>query len=303
MFSILSRAIGFLLIIYLGYYLKQRKVFRREDGAKLSTILMNVTLPCSILASAAPLSFSFDLLFPFFMGIIGNLLLDGIGYHFEESKNPFRRGIALIQNSGFNIGTFVIPFVIAFFPSRYMMTVLLFDTGNSIMCIRGNYLIAERIIKGKQQQSVRMIFKKIFASIPLLTYLLTLLLSLLQIQIPQLFLNIASIAGNANPFIAMLMIGVLVDFHIEKCAIRLLVKRLLQRFILMGLLAGIVYATFPISLPSRQMLVLCLLAPISTLGPVYALQLGSDRSESANLNSLSIFVSIILLTVLSMCFV
>lgn len=73
--------------------------------------------------------------------------------------------------------------------------------------------------------------------------------------------------------------------------------------ILMGLLAGIVYATFPISLPSRQMLVLCLLAPISTLGPVYALQLGSDRSESANLNSLSIFVSMILLTVLSMCFV
>ncbi len=91
MFSILSRAIGFLLIIYLGYYLKQRKVFRREDGAKLSTILMNVTLPCSILASAAPLSFSFDLLFPFFMGIIGNLLLDGIGYHFEESKNPFTK--------------------------------------------------------------------------------------------------------------------------------------------------------------------------------------------------------------------
>ena len=49
--SILSRAVGFLLIIYLGYFLKYRQVFMREDGAKLSVILMNVTLPCSILSS------------------------------------------------------------------------------------------------------------------------------------------------------------------------------------------------------------------------------------------------------------
>lgn len=302
MFTILSRAIGFLLIIYLGYFLKQRKVFKHEDGAKLSTLLMNVTLPCSILASAAPIPFSFDLLLPFLMGIVGNLILDGFGYYFEKSHQPFKKGIALIQNSGFNIGTFVIPFVIAFFPSKYMMTVLLFDTGNSIMCIRGNYLLAERIIQGKQKQSIKAILKKIVASIPLCTYLMTLTVSLLQIQVPHLFLNIVSIAGNANPFVAMLMIGVLVDFHIDRQDVRLLIKRLLQRFVLMGILAGFVYSTFPISLVARKMLVLCLLAPISTLGPVYALQLGSTRSESANLNSLSIFISLLMLTFLSMCF-
>ena len=170
------------------------------------------------------------------------------------------------------------------------------------MCIRGNYLIAERIIQGKQKQSIKVIIKKIFTSIPLCTYLLTLIVSLLQIHISPLFLNIVSIAGNANPFIAMLMIGVLVDFHIEKQSIRSLVERLAQRFVLMGLLSGFVYFIFPIGLIERQMLVLCLLAPISTLGPVYALQLGSDRSESANLNSLSIFISILMLTLLSMYF-
>lgn len=301
--SILSRAVGFLLIIYLGYFLKHRQVFRREDGAKLSVILMNVTLPCSILSSEHQLTFTSQLLIPFFLGMLGNLLLDGIGYYFEKSHEPEAKAIALIQSSGFNIGTFVLPFVMAFFPSRYIMTVLLFDIGNSIMCIRGNYLMAERIIGGQQKESLLALAKKVFASIPLCTYLLVLVISLLHISIPQGILNFTSIAGNANPFLAMFMIGVMVDFHIEKSAAASLVRRLLQRFGFMAVLSALLYLFLPVNLAAKQMMVLCLFAPISTLGPVYAMQLGSKSAEPANLNSLSIFVSIIILTILCLCFI
>ena len=54
MLSILTRSLGFLLVIYLGYFLKMRKITIQEFGKVLSTIVMNITLPCAILSSLTP---------------------------------------------------------------------------------------------------------------------------------------------------------------------------------------------------------------------------------------------------------
>ena len=303
MLSILTRSLGFLLVIYLGYFLKMRKITSQEFGKVLSTIVMNITLPCAILSSLTPLYFSVTLLIPFILGIFGNMLLDFVGYKTHKHSDKLERGVAVVDNSGFNVGTFALPFIQAVFPASYIFNVILFDTGNSIMCIRGNYLIAEKVAYGQEKQSFASIIKKLFSSIPLCTYLFSLTFSLLHLSIPQEILNITSIAGNANPFIAMLMIGTLVDFHVSKDEFFSLFKRLSYRFLTMGALAAVVYFLVPTDLVAKQMVVLCLFAPITTLGPVHSLQLGSKSPEAANLNTLSIFASITLLTILSLLFV
>ena len=51
MIDILIKAGGFILIIMLGFALKTKGVCTREHGSFLSTIIMNITLPCSLLSS------------------------------------------------------------------------------------------------------------------------------------------------------------------------------------------------------------------------------------------------------------
>ena len=50
MIDILIKSGGFILIIMLGFALKTKGVCTREHGSFLSTIIMNITLPCSLLS-------------------------------------------------------------------------------------------------------------------------------------------------------------------------------------------------------------------------------------------------------------
>ncbi|MDQ8758743.1 hypothetical protein [Streptococcus ruminantium] len=52
----------------------------------------------------------------------------------------------------------------------------------------------------------------------------------------------------------------------------------------------------------KIMLLICLASPISVMSPVYALKLGSYSAEPANLNSLSILVSLVLMMLLIFMF-
>ena len=46
MFDVLIKALGFVIVIVIGFLLKQFRILKKEDGYTLATIIMNVTLPC-----------------------------------------------------------------------------------------------------------------------------------------------------------------------------------------------------------------------------------------------------------------
>ncbi len=68
-----------------------------------------------------------------------------------------------MQLSGYNIGTFTLPFVQAFFPASSLLSVIVFDAGNAIMVLGGNYSIATGIDVEKRRDVCYIIFKKHFA--------------------------------------------------------------------------------------------------------------------------------------------
>ena len=43
--AILFQAVGLFMIILLGYFLKRKGLFKKEDGTILSRIIMTITLP------------------------------------------------------------------------------------------------------------------------------------------------------------------------------------------------------------------------------------------------------------------
>lgn len=78
--EILIRALGFISIIALGYFLKLKGVVKREDAKVLSTIVMNVTLPAALLTSASALTLDSGILIPLLLGFVMNLIMDWVGY-------------------------------------------------------------------------------------------------------------------------------------------------------------------------------------------------------------------------------
>ncbi len=66
--EILIRALGFIAIIALGYFLKLKRIVKREDAKVLSAIVMNVTLPAALLTSASEVQLDSGMLIPLVLG-------------------------------------------------------------------------------------------------------------------------------------------------------------------------------------------------------------------------------------------
>ncbi|CRH85146.1 Uncharacterised protein [Chlamydia trachomatis] len=142
MIAILVKAFGFVLVIGLGYALKGVGIVKKEDAKIFSTIVLNVTLPCALVASASAVKLSGLLVIPLILGLACNLLMDAIGYWEARKGSIVEKRAGMVQISGFNIGTFSLPFIQTFFPASYLTGVLLFDTGNALMVLGGNYTLA-----------------------------------------------------------------------------------------------------------------------------------------------------------------
>lgn len=103
MIDILIKAGGFILIIMLGFALKTKGVCTREHGSFLSTIIMNITLPCSLLSSINNLEITPILLVALACGFLGNVITNLSGYLIQKKESPMTRALSMINSSGYNI--------------------------------------------------------------------------------------------------------------------------------------------------------------------------------------------------------
>ena len=298
MFDVLIKALGFVIVIVIGFLLKQFRILKKEDGYTLATIIMNVTLPCALFSNANGITINGAMIVLILMGIILNVLMVAIGYFVSNGKSAPTRAAYMINCSGYNIGNFVLPFVQAFFPGMGVAYLCMFDVGNALMGLGGTFAIASSVVSSEQKLSVSNVIKKLFSSIPFCTYIILFFLSLFHIAIPTQILTVTSIAGNANAFLAMLMIGILLEIKLDLSQIRLIKKILLNRYAVTLGLSLFVYFILPIDLTVKKMIILCLCSPISAVAPVFSNRLGSRSPVPSAINSLSIIISIFIMTIL-----
>lgn len=302
MLDIFIKALGFILIIVIGFLLKTKGICKREHGQFLSTIIMNITLPCALLSSINNLEITPILLIALLIGFLGNIITNVAGYLITPKETPLNRALSMINTSGYNIGTFTLPFVQTFFPASAIAYVCLFDTGNALMCLGGTFTAASTVVSNDEKPTFHSIIKKLFSSIPFCTYIVLFFLSLFHIAIPEQILSITSIAGNANAFLAMLMIGILLEIKLDFSQIKTIQKIIVTRYAISIALSLCIYFLLPVDLVVRKMIVLCLFAPVSSVAPVFSSKLGSNSPVPAAVNSLSIIISIMILTGLILIF-
>ena len=288
MADLLTRAGSFIGIIVLGFLLRKVGFFRKEDFHLLSKITLRITLPAAIITSFAGKEVDPSMLLITLMGFGCGLTYIGIGFFKNLRTSREKQAFDVLNYSGYNIGTFTMPFVQNFLGPAGVIATSLFDTGNAIICLGGAYSIADMIRNGNGF-SLRHLGKALSRSVPFLCYMLVVLLNLLNITIPAPVISFASVIGGGF------------ELSGERSQIGTIVKYLSLRYGVAALFALCFYFLLPFSLEIRQALVILVFSPIASAVPAFTNQIKGDAGLSSALNSISILCSIII--ILSLLFI
>lgn len=291
----LIKVLGFVLFIFIGYFLKRAHVLKEDTVHALSGLLLYVTLPCLILVCLNGLHLEWSYLWLIGLGLLTNFFMIGIAclitYH-----HPEKRLFDMLNLSGFNIGTFVMPFLQSFVTPMGFLSICLFDIGNSIMCTGTTYALGSGT--GTGLALVKTVLKRMFSSGPICSYFVMLALSILGLTFPKTIVDWAQIGANANAFLAMILLGQSIRFSMPADQLKELLRLLCIRLAGSLVMSLAMYYLLPFSEEIRKILALIAWAPIPVVGLIFCIKAKCNPSMAANLNSLSVACSVVIVSAL-----
>ena len=292
--AVLAKSSAFLFILAAGYLLKRFGVFGKKDYAVLRKVVLNLTLPAAVITNFAAMEWSAQLLLIPVLAFLLNWLMMGVGLLASRRQAAPTRALFLLNCPGYNIGAFALPFVQSFLGPQAVVGACLFDVGNAIMCTGGSYAFTSAWLRaGGQRLSVKDAARRLFSSVPFDTYLAMLVLVVAGVAIPQGAVDFISPIAAANPFVAMLMVGMMFEVDLKPGYLRQMGLVLGLRLGSAVLLAVAMYQLLPFSLPIRQVLAVMVFAPASVIAPAFTVKCGGDAGLAGCLNSLTILAGIL----------
>lgn len=284
-------------IIILANVLTTRGYFIRErDFDTISKLIFYLTLPSAIISNLNGLSFPPTLIVISIIGFLCNWVY--IIFSHLLGKTPTEKGFLMLNMNGYNIGNFSLPFISFFFSEVAILAVSLFDAGSAFMVLGGNYGMAKSVRDGESKVNIGYIFRTMMSSPSVIVYIVMIILSLFSLQLPSFVTDVTQIIGKGNTFLSMFMIGVALDLRIHKEHVRLLIKTLSGRYVVAAGISALLYFFLPFSLEIRQTLAILAFAPVSGVATMYTRMYGENFELSAIINSLSIIISIIIMSML-----
>lgn len=289
--TILSKAVCFVAIIILGWVLRRVGFFKEGDFQVLAKIVLRITLPASVVYSYSGKEIDPSMLLLSLLGLLLGLVHVGIGFLLGKRGGKREQAFSLLNISGYNIGNFTMPFAQGFLGSTGVITTSLFDTGNAFICLGMAYSIAAMVQRGEKFSIIR-ILRDLSRSIPFDTYIIMATLALLHVRLPSPVTEFAGIIGNANAFLAMLMLGVGFRISGNREQIGAIIRILSVRFLLAVVIALGCFFLLPLELEMRQALTILVFAPVASAAPAFTAELEGDSGLASAINSISIVISL-----------
>lgn len=294
--EVLTKAVAFVMIIVMGYILKKKGFFHANDFYLISKIVIRITLPAAIVWNFSQIVIDTALLMTVAIGFIANIITVTIGYLINLKNAKADQAFDMVNLSGYNIGNFTLPFVQSFLGEAGFAATSLFDAGNAVMCTGTTYTLASIVAGTGDKISVKSVIKSLLSSVPFDAYIIMTVLAIARIKLPEVVTTFARTVGNANAFLALLMVGIGFEIYLEKEKIRKIIKVISIRYGIALIFALIAFFWLPFSLEVRQALVLISFGPISSVSPAFTARLGGDLELSSAINSISIVLSIVSIT-------
>lgn len=291
MAAVLQRAGCFAAVILLGWVLRRIGFFKAEDFNVLAKMVLKLTLPAAIVVSFAGRQIDGALLLIPVLGFGLGAVYLALAFLLNRRSDPRRRAFELLNLSGYNIGNFMLPFAQSFLGPAGVITASLFDTGNAVICLGGAYGVASAV-QENAGFSFRRIAQALMRSVPFITYLVMIALSLARIMVPQTVVDFAQLIADANAFLAMLMVGVGFRLAGGKTQLVCILRILAVRYAVAVIAALACYHLLPLALEYRQTLALLVFSPVSSSAPAFTAELGNDTGAASAVNSISILIGI-----------
>lgn len=293
---VVEKIIIYVAILLIGFIGKKINVFKREHTKFLNTLICYITLPAAIINGFQGVTITPILLIGLAIGLFSNLLLLTLGQLICKNKTTNEKAIFIFSANCFNIGNFAIPFLSGLVTPDGFAAICVFDISVAIMCYGVNVAIASGIMGKEGKVKFSQVIKKITTSPVFITYVILTVLNLCNVHLPNIVLKLTNTIGNANSFLAMLCIGILFQFKLPKQDWKIVLKVLGLRITVLITISLIVY--FFIPLPDDIKIALCviLMAPCASAAPALTESCGADGTVSSVINTISIPLSIVLMT-------
>lgn len=288
------KALAFVLMISLGYWMKSKRMLQQEDSQILMKIIINITMPAALMSGFRTFSMDISLLFAVGIGFGINALLLAAGWIFSIRKDGLTRALYVLNVPAYNIGNFVLPFVQGFLPSEAVLCLCMYDVGNNPYGAGLTYSAASAVSGAGGRLSLRNILRTLFHSPPFLAYFIMLVLYLPGIRLPDAFFDLCALFGQGNAFLAMFTLGLIFEWHLTREDVGEVGRILGVRYAISLLVAAAIFLFAPFDVVIRQTLCLCIVGPVTTLSIPFGLACGCRQSMIAALSSVSMMVSFIL---------
>ena len=275
-------------------------MFAPTDYQLVSKIVLNITLPCAVISSFAHFQLDLSLLAAVALGLSGNCVMILVALLLTRRETLAAKIFYIFSLAGYNIGCFTLPFAQAFLTPFAVVALCMFDVGNSIMCTGMTYALTASCIGyadgHKDRFSMKSIAEKLLHSAPFVVYISMLLLALAGVQFPKSVYTFTDIVGAANPFLSMLMIGMMFEIKLDKQAMGYVKELFSVRYLISLACAGAFIYFAPFKQEVNYVIALAFMAPCTIIGPIFVEKLGGNVQLASLFNSMTIITSVILFT-------
>ena len=296
----LAKIAAFVFFIWLGWFLRRREILKESAFYAVSALVLYVTLPCIIITNLNGVKIEGVMVLVVLLGFLFNVLMLGYAW-FVSRKEPDekKRDFFRINTGGFSVGPLAVPYIQAFYPTTGLMTAFMFDVGNAVMSAGGTFAILAGTHETNRSfwRVLKSIGAKMVRSGPLMTFALVVGMSAMGMKFPDEVTTVTKVGAQANTMLAMIMIGETIELSMNKEKFLTIVRVLGNRWLLCIVFALACAYCLPFEGEVRTAMVLLCLSPVPSMSLIYTMQLGCDVGMGANLNSLSVIISIAVMSI------
>jgi malate permease and related proteins len=287
-----------IIIIAFGYLLKRLNILQEKDGEVISKIIFKITLPALVLVTFDSVKIETSLMLLPVIVLVYGIITALLGLFVFKNEERELKGSLMMLSSGFNVGLFAFPLVYAIWGMDGLTYFSMFDVGASFVVFGIAYILGSYFSEEGLRLNPLEILKKLGKSIPLMTYIIASVLNFSHIQLPDMFINVASKISGANIPLSLLLLGLFLNFKFDKQFIKPMVKFLAFRYGL-GLTVGLVlYLILPYDIMLRSTILIGLLLPVAASSLTFAVEFKYSTDSTrfiATMSNITILVSIVIL--------
>ena len=287
-----------LSIILIGYFIKKYQIIKETEGKVLSKVVLYVTFPALIFDTVSDLQMQYSLVFLPFIPLFFCLLLFGICYVLFKNQPGTIKGVLFMAATGFNIGLFAYPIIESIWGKEGLQYIAMYDLGNAFAVLGLSYSLGSAFSPQRsagKRLDILYIFKKLIRSVPLISYIAALLFNISGVSFPLLIDNVISAVARANMAMVLLLLGIYLNFRLDKAFTKQLYAILSIKFGLALLIGILLFYILPFDKLYRTIVLIALILPVGLTVIPFSDEFGYNTRFAGAIANISILISFVLM--------